>query len=228
MTEIRVEVSSRRWPLRWPLPYGPRFFFFLLMTATACAAIGAKSSGLLRLNGEAILSAAGRAWIVTDELAPADAAAVLGGGHETRPAAAASLFKAGLVKHVLVSTGETGGEKESTADRDELIKLGVPPSAITQFSIDPRNTYGEARALAFWASQHGAERIIVPTEIFPSRRVQWIMRRELGSVGATAMVEAVTPGGFGLNDWWHSAQARQEFGREVLKYVFYRLVYATS
>jgi uncharacterized SAM-binding protein YcdF (DUF218 family) len=228
MTEIRVGASSRRWPLRWPLPYGRRIFFFLLITATACAAIGATSSGLLRLDGEAVLSAAGRVWIVTDELAPADAAAVLGGGHETRPAAAANLFKTGLVKHILVSTGETGGEKDSTADRDELIKLGIPPSAITQFGINPANTYGEARALALWANQNHTRRIIVPTEIFPSRRVQWIMRRELGKVGANVTVEALSPRSYDQNDWWKNRQGINNFRSEIIKYLYYRVAYSRS
>jgi uncharacterized SAM-binding protein YcdF (DUF218 family) len=174
---------------------------------------------------ETILSAAGRAWVVSDQLAPADAAAVLGGGHDTRPAAAAQLFNAGLVKKILVSTGETAGEDQPSPDRDELIKLGVPLSAIIQFSVDPRNTYGEARSLALWAGQNGASQIIVPTEIFPSRRVQWIMRRQLGKVGAGVMVEALSPHSYDQNDWWKNGQGIDNFRSEIIKYLYYRLAY---
>jgi hypothetical protein len=43
-----------------------------------------------------ILQGAARAWIVSDSVVPADAIAVLGGGLETRPFAAADLYKKGM------------------------------------------------------------------------------------------------------------------------------------
>ena len=55
-----------------------------------------------------------------------------------------------------------------------LLKLGVPPEAILSFGTDVSNTYEEARALAAWVKANGVRSIIVPTEIFSSRRVRWI------------------------------------------------------
>jgi uncharacterized SAM-binding protein YcdF (DUF218 family) len=168
----------------------------------------------------------GWAWVTSDQLGPADAAAVLGGGIETRPAAAAQLFKAGLVKQIVVSNGDTSGTHERDPDRAELIRLGVPAAAITEFGQHPTNTYDEARALALWAERHGGRRVIVPTEIFPSRRVQWIMRRELSKVGAEVAVEALSPRSYDQNDWWETQQGVDNFTNEIIKYLYYRVVYS--
>ena len=219
MAEITVGLKSARQPvLRQVLCR--RFIILVAVAATASAVIAAKA-----LGRTAILLAASRAWAVSDHLEPADAAAVLGGGLDTRPAAAAQLFKQGLVKQILVSDGGTGDDERRNPNRDELIRLGVPATAIAQFSISPPNTYGEARALALWARRHRLQRIIVPTEIFPSRRVRWIMRRELAPVRIGVMVEAVPPHGYDQNDWWKNQQGINNFTSEIIKYLYYRLAY---
>ena len=193
------------------------------MTTLAAIALG-----LSWTERGAILSAAGRAWAVADQLEPADAAAVLGGGLDTRPAAAARLFKTGLVKQILVSNGDTSSAHGRNPDRAELIQLGVPATVIAEFGQHPTNTYGEARALALWAGQNHVRRIIVPTEIFPSCRVQWIMRRELGKVGAGVAVETLSPRSYDLNDWWKNRQGFENFRSEIIKYLYYRVAYSRS
>jgi uncharacterized SAM-binding protein YcdF (DUF218 family) len=219
MAEVTVHSNSARRLFRWQR-LNRRPLVAIAVAATALAAVAAKT-----LGRAALLPAAGRAWVVSDQLEPADAAAVLGGGLETRPAAAAQLFTAGIVRQILVSDGGTGEDERRNPDREQLIKLGIPAAAITQFSIDPGNTYGEARALALWALRHHVQRIIVPTEIFPSRRVQWIMRRELGHVGVGVTVEALAPRSYDLKDWWKNPQGIDNFRSEIIKYLYYRVAY---
>ena len=50
-----------------------------------------------------ILTSIATSWVISDSLQPADAAVVLGGGTDTRPSAAAELYRRGLVKLILVS-----------------------------------------------------------------------------------------------------------------------------
>ena len=60
-----------------------------------------------------ILRGAARVWIVSDSLVPADAVAVLGGGLETRPFAAADLYKKGMVRQILISAVKPGPPRSS-------------------------------------------------------------------------------------------------------------------
>ena len=102
-----------------------------------------------------ILQGIARAWVVSDSIVPADAVVVLGGGLETRPFAAADLYKKGLAKQILISAVRPSpAEKLEIVpshvelNRAVLLKLGVPPEAIVSFGNGVSNTYEEARALA--------------------------------------------------------------------------------
>jgi uncharacterized SAM-binding protein YcdF (DUF218 family) len=179
-----------------------------------------------------ILGLVGHLWAVSDRLQHADAAVVLGGGFESRPAAAAQLYKDGDVSQILVSSAGTldtgSGAGLDNIDREALIKLGIPASAIVEFGNHPSSTYEEARALAAWTEQNRVRRIIVPTEIFASRRVRWIVRRELGKVGVDAKVETLTPKFYDFDDWWDSETGLFDFGNEIIKYLYYRVRYWRS
>ena len=146
MTDFRNAFDPNRRPRSWLRIHGSVLIFFVL---------GAIGFTLVWIELPAIFGAAGRAWVVSDQLEPADAAAVLGGGTDTRPPAAAQLYKAGRVRQILVSNSDTGGAGRNNPDREELLlKLGIPAAAITEFGNDPTNTYEEARALAHWAKQN--------------------------------------------------------------------------
>jgi uncharacterized SAM-binding protein YcdF (DUF218 family) len=218
MTELSHSVRSirrRRAPGRMITAIGS------VTLAMACIAF----------TGPILLEAAGRTWVVSDRLGQADAAVVLGGGLESRPAAAAKLFADGDVARILVSTAEThdlAGHYQGDIDRQALITLGVPAAAITQFGDHPSSTYEEARALALWAEQNRLQRVIIPTEAFSSRRVRWIFRRELTRIGVDARVETLTPRFYRLDDWWTSRSGLTGFAGEFVKYLYYRVRYWRS
>jgi hypothetical protein len=67
-----------------------------------------------------ILQGVARAWIVSDSIVPADAVAVLGGGLETRPFAAADLYKRGMARQILISA-----VKPSPAEKLEIVPSHV-------------------------------------------------------------------------------------------------------
>jgi uncharacterized SAM-binding protein YcdF (DUF218 family) len=196
------------------------------------------------LDRAQILRTAARAWVVSDSIAPADAVAVLGGGVRTRPFAAADLYKKGMAKRIL-NSDERPSSSEKVAgvlfhegwqtircsgptcdlNRVVLLKLGVPPEAIVSFGIGLSNTYEEARALAEWAEANGIRSIIVPTDIFSTRRVRWILNKHLSSIGVRVEVQAVPPLEFTMDDWWQHEDAIGAFQSEVIKYLYYRLRY---
>jgi uncharacterized SAM-binding protein YcdF (DUF218 family) len=172
------------------------------------------------------------AWVVSDSIAPADAIVVLGGGLETRPFAAADLYKKGMARRILISAVKPGPAEKLdivpshiALNRAVLLKLGVPPEAIVSFGTDVSSTYEEARALAEWANRDGIKSIIVPTEIFSSRRVRWILVKELSGLDVGIEVQAPAPLDYDLDNWWRHEAGVIGFQNEVIKYLYYRVKY---
>jgi DUF218 domain len=151
---------------------------------------------------------------------------------ETRPFAAADLYKKGMARQIVISAVKASpAEKLDIVpshielNRAVLLKLGVPPDAIVSFGTDVSNTYEEARALAEWANRNGIKSIIVPTEIFSSRRVRWILVKELSGLDVGIQVQALPPLEYDLDNWWQHEAGVIGFQNEVIKYLYYRVKY---
>jgi uncharacterized SAM-binding protein YcdF (DUF218 family) len=179
----------------------------------------------------ALLREAAAVWIISDAAATADAAAVLGGGLEYRPFAAAEIYRRGLVPKILVSNIGAGPAERLgvlrshvRANMEVLEKLGVLGAAIEPFGSNLKDTYEEALALHDWAKRNGAHTILVPTDIFAARRLRWILHRVFGN-DAVVLVPAVDPPDYTRNDWWKNEGGVIAFQNEVVKYVYYRMKY---
>jgi uncharacterized SAM-binding protein YcdF (DUF218 family) len=193
-----MKRSSRIWLYGWALS----LLFIFVVVAIAWA------------NRVSLLQSAAAYWIVSDAEGPADAIAILGGGVETRPFAAALYYHDGLAHKILVSNVrirkvEALGVLPLHADlnRAVLIKLGVPEADIELFGKNLSNTYEEVLALRRWALFNKAHSIIVPTEIFPSRRVRWIFNREFAGTTASLRIIALDDPDFSRYDWWRTKVA---------------------
>jgi len=178
-----------------------------------------------------LLQKAAELWIASDPVGPADAVAVFGGGVNDRPFAAAAYYRDGLVKKILLSVNDVGAAarlgaapSDTEANRQVLLKLGVPESAIDIFGAGSLNTYDEALALRAWAQHTGAHRLIVPTEIFAARRVRWMLRRAFGD-DVTIIVPALDPREYRRDNWWQSDSGMISFQNELIKYIYYRIKY---
>jgi uncharacterized SAM-binding protein YcdF (DUF218 family) len=170
-------------------------------------------------------------WIVSDELAPADAVAVFGGGIEDRPFAAAEYYRRGLAKRVLLSNVHIGPAEhigamptQVTATREILFKLGVPETAVEVFGNELSNTHDEVLALHAWVQRTGTRSIIVPTEIFPARRVRWMLHHIFSEDIAIHVVALDLPL-YRRDDWWEHEEGIVSLQNEILKYVYYRFRY---
>ena len=178
-----------------------------------------------------LLRAAAAWWIVADRPGPADAVAVLGGGVEDRPFAAAAYYRQGIVRRVLISN-VGGGPAErlgalpshASANREVLLRLGVPAAAIETFGTRIVNTHDEVLALHEWAERAGATALIVPTELFTTRRLSWMLHRVFGDA-VTIRVTAQVPEQYDRSNWWRDEGGIVAFQNEVLKYLYYRFKY---
>ena len=158
---------------------------------------------------------------------------VLGGGINSRPFEAADLYAKNLVKKVLLSKVEEGRSVvigaqpgHTEANRNILLKLGVPDSAIVTFGTANKNTWEEAVALKGWADRNAVSVLIIPTEVFSARRVRWTFRRAFAGTAVRIEVPSFDPPTeYTRTDWWKREAGVIAFQNEVLKYLFYRLNY---
>jgi uncharacterized SAM-binding protein YcdF (DUF218 family) len=164
-------------------------------------------------------------WIVSDRLDQADAIVVLGGGRDLRPAAAAELYKKGIASRVLVAKAESDRGREASCMKERLLHKGVPPSAILTFEFQLHSTYGEAHGVLEWIKANPIKSVVIPIEIFQTRRVRWIFQRELAHPGVRVSVQAITPPGYCVDDWWLSDAGLTNFRSELIKFAYYRLMY---
>jgi uncharacterized SAM-binding protein YcdF (DUF218 family) len=158
--------------------------------------------------------------------------AVLGGGLEVRPFAAAELYKQGLVTKILISHVTESHLVEilaipghSELNRMVLLKLGIPETAIEMFGHANRSTWDEAAALRDWANQHGVSRIVIPTEVFFARRVRWIFNREFAGSSVQFNILSFEGPGYTRAKWWKTEAGLIAFQSEIIKYLYYRFKY---
>jgi uncharacterized SAM-binding protein YcdF (DUF218 family) len=210
---------------------GPRRYSIKrrVFLALICGVVALLAAGWV--ERQAVLRDTAALWIVSDVPARADAVAVFGGGLEYRPFAAAEYYHRGLVTKILVSNIGSGPaerlgvlQSHVQANLDVLQKLGVPAAAIETFGSRLTDTYAEANALHDWARRTGARTIMVPTDIFATRRLSWTLRHVFGN-DATILVPALDPLEYHADDWWKNERGVIAFQNEVLKYFYYRFKY---
>jgi uncharacterized SAM-binding protein YcdF (DUF218 family) len=173
-----------------------------------------------------------KAWIVDDPLVRADAIVILGGGIETRPFEAARLYQKALAPKILIVKPNSGptstmGIRSPEADVTEQILLnqGVPKTNIAVSGHDAMNTYDESIAVRDWAGTNRNKSVIIVTDVFSTRRVRWLFRKQLKDTGVRVFVRAVPVREYKTEDWWQHEQGIVAFQNEVLKYGYYRLKY---
>jgi uncharacterized SAM-binding protein YcdF (DUF218 family) len=179
-----------------------------------------------------LLQGAAHLWIVTDQPGRADAIVVLGGGLETRPFAAANLYHQGYAAKVLVANVKPGPAERlgvvpshTEFNRQVLLKRGVPLEAIITFGVDVSSFYEESVALREWSRQNNAKYMLIPMDIFSTRRARWLLSRVLSASGTEAVVIAVDPPEYTRMNWWQGEEGLVNFQNEVIKSGYYQIKY---
>ena len=179
-----------------------------------------------------LLRASADLWIVNQTAAKADAIVVLGGGLETRPFAAAKLYHDGQAPRILLMNvkpspttelGITPTEQELT--RKVLLAENVAETNLVEIGNRVANSYDESLAVRDWVKKTGATRIIIPTDLFHTRRVRWLYAKELAGLNVHVIILAVPPRQYNATDWWRHEDGLIAFQNEVIKFGYYRLKY---
>jgi uncharacterized SAM-binding protein YcdF (DUF218 family) len=172
------------------------------------------------------------AWIVNDSLQKADVIVVTGGALQTRPFEAARLYHEGFAPKILVmnpkpSANHDLGLRPTDAEitRQVLLKLQVPASNIVVCAETVISTRTECDAVLHWSKTNATRRIIIPLDMFHTRRARWIFRKILKSSHIDVKVEAIPDSRYSAADWWQHEETVVSFRTELIKYAYYRAKY---
>lgn len=188
--------------------------------------------GLAFLFRAPLLTGAANAWIVNEPLGKADVIVVLGGGLETRPFEAARLYHQGLAPKILLMNSKSLAAEEiglvpaeAEVARQVLLKKEVKESDIAVTGDRVMSTYEESQAVRHWAGTNGIKRVIITTDVFHTRRVDWLFCKQFKGTGVQVIVRSVPVREYTVADWWKHDQGVVAFQNEILKYAYYRLKY---
>jgi len=162
-----------------------------------------------------------------------EAVYVLGGNLETRPFAAAAIYRAGLAEEVFVprvadvdDLGPFVPPHELT--RNMLMRLGVGPEDITILDRGIWNTYDEAQALQEHLDRHGDRTVAIVTDSFHARRVAWTFRKVLGPDSRAVTVYSISSDELAGDRWWKNRKGFETYLAEYLRLGFYWARYGSG
>lgn len=160
--------------------------------------------------------------------APSDAIVVLLGGPQTRPAQAASLYRAGIARRVLICNDPgigPGMPKETGFSVRRMEDLGVPRSAITMIPKGVTSTKEEAEAILPEVVGAGMKRITIVTTAFHTARARWIFRKVFHGTGVDIRMSAAADPAFDETNWYRRDESLIVYFTETIKTILYRLAY---
>ncbi len=197
-----------------------RLAMALLVTTLCCGA-------LVYFFPNLPLISLARWWSTTVEPPrQADVAIVLGGGKASRPYAAAELWKSGRVDRILVfAQRQPDGSHDGAASLRILIDvLDVSPEAVELISPPVSSTFAEAVVASNLVRERGIGSVVIPTDIFHSRRVSWVFSKYLPRFCEIAVTKAVDHRSE-VGTWWKNPQGRAHFLGELAKMASYWVLY---
>ena len=179
-----------------------------------------------------------RVLVVEAPLDHADALVVLGGSatYKERTALAARLFKEGRAPLIILTddgqkSGWSNAEQRNPLfverARAELVRLGVPETAIFILPGTVGSTQEEAEALRGFAFARGLKSLLVVTSAYHSRRALRTMREQLSDRGVTVGLMAVPPGEQTPRPWlwWLTLRGWPMVAGEYVKIAYYKINY---
>jgi len=168
----------------------------------------------------------GRALVVEDPVAKADAIVVVAGGTPSREETAAALFREGLAPDVVLSNQFTPdrvrelitmGARQLDYQGEARVVLehsGVPAKAIVALPQPVKTTEAELKVVGELAQSRGWRRVILVTSPQHSRRVKLVWSRQAPAdiQGIVCLVQE----DFLDGDWWRKRREAEAVLHEYL------------
>lgn len=141
---------------------------------------------------------------------------------------AASLYHRGFAPRVVVARSEDPpaallGLYPNDADVNVgiLREAGVPDSAILMITAPggATSTVDEGRLLRWYFRRHPAERVLLVTTEYHTRRARWAIRRGLDGLPVEIRVSGARDPRFYAGNWWRSEEGLLAYFAEYVKWV---------
>jgi uncharacterized SAM-binding protein YcdF (DUF218 family) len=174
-----------------------------------------------------VLRLIGRALVVEDPVAKADAIVVVAGGTPSREEAAARLFREGLAPDVVLSNQFTpdrvrqlitmGARRFDYQGESRVVleQRGVPAQAIVALSQPVKTTEAELKVVGEAARSRGWRRVILVTSPQHSRRVKLVWSRQ-APADIESIVRVAQDDDFLDGDWWRKRREAEAILHEYL------------
>lgn len=178
-----------------------------------------------------VLRSAGRVLIV-DDAAAAEYLIVAGGGADTRPFAAAALYRRKVAPAVLIfrHAPEVSNQPWLSLAHDEVNRRvleleGVPAGAIVLLPDVVRSSWDEALGVRRFIGRSRPHRLIVVTSPEHTRRVRWLYGHVFKGTGVDIRTAAARHPRYDETNWWRDEQGTLAFLHEYFKLPFYWVHY---
>jgi uncharacterized SAM-binding protein YcdF (DUF218 family) len=170
-----------------------------------------------------------------DPLVKADAIFVLSGTRAERPLEAMDLYNQGWAPVIVLSPGRPEPAEflvrsrgirfpsEVELERDALVQLGVPRTAIIATNGYVDNTAQEANLLRAMVKVNRWRRVIIVSSKFHTRRAAFAFRRGLDGTGAEVIMRASKYDPSDPARWWRTRADFRFASSEFQKLLAYRL-----
>ena len=153
---------------------------------------------------------------------------LLGGDIHSRPGMAALLYRQGLAPKILLARARDSEAtrigalpNETDATIRMLVLLGVPEEAIV--TLNPAggvsSTTAEAVELRRYLLRNPADRVVVVTSAYHTRRARWQLHRKVDDLPVEIRMVSVGDPRFDENSWWRSEDGMLAYGQEYLKFI---------
>lgn len=161
----------------------------------------------------------------------ADYALVLGGDVQSRPMAAAALYRHGYVRQVLLTNPPRHGDSPRAAEdyvelaRRILLHEGVKPEDLRVLEGDVFTTMDEAHVVEPLLRSEPAARVVVVTNDFHTRRGVWSVQRRVPEAANRVLAFSAPVKGVTADNWWQSQVGITTYCGEYARLAFYYLRY---
>lgn len=199
----------------------PRFIPWVLLLLAILSIVGFRHLLLYRIA---------KLFVVHHRLEKADVIYLLNGEHETRPFAAADLYRKGLAPRIWVAQTESDPAVKLGLVPDDtsinvgvLKKLGVPEDHITviPFPNGVSSTWEEALALRRFVKHHPVESVLVLTSSLHTRRAYWTFEKVFADTSIQVRMAEAPHWGFDQTNWWYTERGVFTILSETIKLLYY-------
>ncbi|UOA08287.1 YdcF family protein [Methylobacter sp. S3L5C] len=158
----------------------------------------------------------------------ADLIVTLGGGEVERDKMAVELYKAGYAPKILLTgmfPSLRAGQSYYKSPRSLFfLKQGIPPEALLFDGLSV-NTHQEALNLATLLTVHHWHSVLVVSDPPHLRRINFCLQPVFKNAGLSYRVIQSTTPTWQADRWWQDKRWRQFCLNEMVKLIFYALVY---